>query len=85
MGLDDPLIVRYARWMGLIPDMGGTLNGLLQGQFGDSTLYKRPVIEVIKAPIGQYDPAKPVQHHSYPCHYHSFGYLLRCSSPEGFR
>ena len=48
LGLDDPLIVRYARWMGLIPDVGGTLNGLLQGQFGDSTVYKRPVIDVIK-------------------------------------
>ena len=51
LGLDDPLVVRYARWMGLIPDMGGTFNGLLQGQFGDSTLYKRPVIDVIKAPM----------------------------------
>lgn len=51
LGLDDPLIVRYARWMGLIPDVGGTLNGLLQGQFGDSTVYKRPVIDVIKAPM----------------------------------
>ena len=37
--------------MGLIPDVGGTFNGLLQGQFGDSTVYKRPVIDVIKAPM----------------------------------
>ena len=27
------------------------MNGLLQGQFCDSTVYKRPVIDVIKAPM----------------------------------
>lgn len=47
-GLDDPLIVRYARWMGFAKDkQTGTYNGLLQGNLGDSTLYKKPVADVI--------------------------------------
>ena len=52
MGLDDPLIVRYLRWMGLWKDIDGTFNGVVQGNFGYSNLYKRGVIEVIKAPMG---------------------------------
>ena len=47
MGLDDPLIVRYARWMGLIPDMDGTFNGMLEGNFGYSQFYKQPVVETV--------------------------------------
>lgn len=53
MGLDDPLIVRYARWMGLWPDVGGNgFDGLLQGNFGYSNYFKQNVIEVVKAPMG---------------------------------
>lgn len=53
MGLDDPLVVRYARWMGLWPDVSGEgFNGLLQGNFGYSNYFKQNVIEVIKAPMG---------------------------------
>lgn len=51
MGLDDPIIVRYARWMGLAPDRFGNMNGLLQGNFGYSNQYKKPVIDVIPAPM----------------------------------
>ncbi len=52
MGLDDPLIVRYLRWMGLYTDTDGkTFNGILQGNFGYSNLYKRNVIEVIVDPM----------------------------------
>ncbi|MBR5547239.1 MAG: ABC transporter permease [Clostridia bacterium] len=52
MGLDDPLIVRYLRWFGLWPDTDGeTFNGVLQGNFGYSNLYKRNVIEVIPDPM----------------------------------
>lgn len=47
-GLDDPLIVRYARWMGFAPEkQSGEYNGLLQGNLGHSSLYKKPVKEVI--------------------------------------
>ena len=52
LGLDDPLIVRYARWMGLAKDMDGTFNGLLQGNFGFSQFYSQDVIECIKTPMG---------------------------------
>ena len=52
MGLDDPLVVRYLRWFGLWPDTDGeTFNGVLQGNFGYSNLYKRDVIEVIPDPM----------------------------------
>ena len=52
MGLDDPLIIRYLRWMGLWTDTDGkTFNGMLQGNFGYSNLYKRDVVEVIVDPM----------------------------------
>jgi len=52
MGLDDPLVVRYLRWMGLWTETDGkTLNGLLQGNFGYSEFFKRDVIEVIPDPM----------------------------------
>ena len=52
MGLDDHLVVRYLRWMGLWTDTDGeTFNGVLQGNFGYSNLYKRDVIEVIPDPM----------------------------------
>lgn len=51
MGLDDPIFVRYARWMGLIPDMSGKFNGLLEGNFGFSQFFKKNVIEVVVEPM----------------------------------
>jgi len=51
MGLDDPLMVRYARWMGLVPNHLGNYSGLLQGNFGYSNFFKKPVIEVIPEPM----------------------------------
>ena len=51
LGLNDPLVVRYARWMGLTKDKRGQFNGLLQGNFGYSNLYKKPVNKVIKEPM----------------------------------
>ena len=51
LGLDDPLVVRYARWMGLIKDVDGRYSGLLQGDFGYSVSYKRNVIDIIKIPM----------------------------------
>ena len=51
MGLDDPLVIRYARWMGLWPDMNGEFNGLIEGNFGTSQFFKQSVVEVIKDPM----------------------------------
>ena len=47
MGLDDPLIVRYLRWFGFWPDVDGELNGMLQGNFGSSQIYKTDVSNVL--------------------------------------
>lgn len=41
LGLDDPIPVRYVKWMG----------NLLQGDLGYSTFYKKDVVEVIGEPL----------------------------------
>lgn len=41
LGLDDPTIVRYGKWFG----------GVLQGDLGQSSQYKRPVSQVVKTPL----------------------------------
>lgn len=51
MGLDDPLVIRYARWMGLAKDTKGKFNGLLEGNFGYSRFFKQDIIKVVKDPI----------------------------------
>jgi hypothetical protein len=51
MGLDDPIFVRYARWMGIMPDRNGHWNGLIEGNFGQSLFFKDSVVNVIKEPI----------------------------------
>ena len=50
-GLDGGLIVRYFRWLGFTPFYDGRYSGLLQGNFGNSVVYGKPVVEVIKAPL----------------------------------
>ena len=47
MGLNAPLIVRYARWMGLCPNVNGEWSGLLQGNFGYSQFFSQNVIDVM--------------------------------------
>ena len=47
----DNKFVRYLRWMGLAPLYDGSFNGLLQGNFGFSYEYNKPVVEVIKQPM----------------------------------
>ena len=51
MGLDDPLIVRYARWMGLVKEVDGSVHGILQGDFGYSMKYKRDVKDIVGVPM----------------------------------
>ena len=51
MGLDAPLPLRYARWMGLAPSVNGKFDGLLEGNFGYSTYFKKNVIECVGAPM----------------------------------
>lgn len=48
MGLDDPIIVRYGRWIGVVPEKRtGDFNGILQGNMGYSSFFKVDVTEVI--------------------------------------
>ena len=50
-GLDGGLLTRYLRWIGLAPFYSGAYNGLLQGNFGTSIVYGKPVLEVVKEPL----------------------------------
>ena len=55
MGLDDSIFVRYARWIGFAKQTeanGGKINGLLEGNFGTSSFFQKPCIEVIGPPMG---------------------------------
>ena len=51
MGLDDPIVVRYGRWMGLVPTVKNGFNGLLQGNLGYSLFFKKEISEVIINPM----------------------------------
>ncbi len=50
-GLDGGLLTRYFRWLGVVPFYDGSFNGLLQGNFGSSVVYGKPVVEVVKEPL----------------------------------
>jgi peptide/nickel transport system permease protein len=47
LGLDRPIIVQYARWMGFIPDVDGKFSGIMQGDLGQSHLQKTSVIQLV--------------------------------------
>lgn len=47
LGLNDPLIVRYGRWMGLAPQTEGGVSGVLQGDFGVSWWTREPVLTLM--------------------------------------
>lgn len=55
-GENGSIVERYARWMGFYPytydDGTFAFNGMLQGNFGNSSTYNKPVIDVIKSPMG---------------------------------
>ena len=47
LGLDAPLIIQYGRWMGVIPQMDGSLSGVLQGNLGASWWQRTPVVKLL--------------------------------------
>ena len=52
LGLDEPVMSQYARWMGLMPKKKLGFSGVLQGDFGNSLWgNRRPVIEELWARI----------------------------------
>ncbi len=51
-GTNGTLPERYLRWLGLYPFASGAYNGLLQGNLGTSSGYGKPVLEVLREPMG---------------------------------
>jgi peptide/nickel transport system permease protein len=51
-GLDRPFLERYFAWLGVIPDHNDDMNGLLQGNFGYSHLWRTPVATFIWDRVG---------------------------------
>ena len=51
LGLDDPIFIRYLRWLGVYPSVNGDFNGVFQGNLGYSTMYKQNVVDVIASPL----------------------------------
>jgi peptide/nickel transport system permease protein len=47
LGLDRPLIIQYLSWLGVYPQADGSINGILQGNFGVSWWQSIPVTELI--------------------------------------
>jgi peptide/nickel transport system permease protein len=47
LGLDAPILVQYARWMGIIPQMDGKISGFLEGDLGLSWWRKTSVVELV--------------------------------------
>ena len=47
LGLDAPLLVQYGRWMGFVPQMDGSVSGILQGNLGTSFVQARAVVELV--------------------------------------
>ncbi len=50
-GTNGNKLERYGRWIGIYPYADGTFNGMLQGNFGDSQQYGKPVTELIIDPM----------------------------------
>lgn len=50
-GTNGTKLERYGRWLGIYPYADGTFKGMLQGNFGDSQQYGKPVTEVIVEPM----------------------------------
>jgi len=47
MGFDVPMLTQYGRWIGVVPQEGGSLSGILQGDLGNSMWKRSPVLESV--------------------------------------
>jgi peptide/nickel transport system permease protein len=45
MGLDQPMHIQYARWMGFIPQETGEFHGIIHGYLGESLWKNEPVLK----------------------------------------
>ncbi len=50
-GTNGTKLERYGRWIGFYPYADGTYNGMLQGNFGNSLQYGKPVKDMIVEPM----------------------------------
>jgi peptide/nickel transport system permease protein len=46
-GLEAPLLIQYARWMGFAPRLDGSFSGILQGDLGTSWWRHVPVLKLV--------------------------------------
>jgi len=44
LGLNAPIFVQYGRWMGFVPQVDGSFNGIFQGNFGGSWWQRMPAL-----------------------------------------
>lgn len=51
LGTNGTKFERYLRWIGVYPYSDGSFNGMLQGNFGDSSKFNKPVIDIIQEPM----------------------------------
>ena len=51
MGLDQPLLVQYGRWLGVWPQKDGSVSGILEGNLGDSLWKNEPVMDELEQRI----------------------------------
>ena len=49
LGLDEPIVTQYLRWLGVIRDRDGSFDGLLQGSLGRSLWTNTPITRDIAA------------------------------------
>ena len=47
LGLDVPVLTQYGRWLGVVPQADGSLNGVFQGSLGKSWWARKPVVELV--------------------------------------
>ena len=47
LGLDAPLVVRYGRWMGFLPQRDGNFSGFFQGDLGVSWWGGDPILDLV--------------------------------------
>lgn len=48
LGLDEPLLIQYGRWIGILPNEEGRFSGIFQGDFGNSLWTGTPIMQSVK-------------------------------------
>jgi len=51
LGLDRPIYVQYARWLGIVPSVDGSFSGVFQGNFGMSYWQRVPAVKLMASAL----------------------------------